>query len=430
MRYDFDFAVAGGGPAGTSAAISLAQRGRSVVLFERETFPRFHIGESLLSTANDAFAALGIAERMEAARFPVKWGARLITHDGAAGRGVNFASVTEVRKPQTIHVPRAEFDRILMDRAREAGVDVREAHRVTSCDFTADGAMVGFANDADANDAEKGRVQVRAIVDATGRQGLIARKYDLRTDEPRLANIAIYAHYSGVPLLEGDRPNDIRIVARSDSGWFWLIPISAELMSVGVVLPKALFQQMPPLSNEERLDSAIADTPAVAELMHNARREWPVRVEKDFSYRASKYAGDRWLLAGDAGSFLDPVFSTGVSIAMESGIEAAVALDRALARNDFSARQFARFSRRQRRRYETFRRFVVGFYTPQFRDLFFDPEPPRAIFRAVVTVLAGKWDAGLRTRILNRLFFALVAVQKRVALARARFRRDAEAGYP
>src|SRR5437016_13728151 len=115
-RYDFDFAVVGGGPAGSSASISLAQRGHSVVLFERETFPRFHIGESLLSTANDAFAALGIAERMDAARFPAKWGARLITHDGAAGRGVNFASVTEVRKPQTIQVPRGEFDRILMDR--------------------------------------------------------------------------------------------------------------------------------------------------------------------------------------------------------------------------------------------------------------------------------------------------------------------------
>jgi flavin-dependent dehydrogenase len=330
-----------------------------------------------------------------------------------------------VQRPQTIHVPRAEFDRILMDRAREVGVDVREAHRVTACDFAADGVSVGFAGDAG-----EGRVQVRAMVDATGRQGLLARKFDLRADEPRLANIAIYAHYSGVPLLDDDRPNDIRIVARSDSGWFWLIPISAELMSVGVVLPTALFQQMPPTSNEERLDAAIADTPAVAELMSRARREWPVRVEKDFSYRASAYAGHRWLLAGDAGSFLDPVFSTGVSIAMESGIEAAAALDRAMALGDFSARQFARFSRRQRRRYETFRRFVVGFYTPQFRDLFFDPEPPRAIFRAVVTVLAGRWDAGLRTRILNRAFFALVAIQKRIALARKRFRRDAEAGYP
>src|SRR5437762_2131262 len=123
--------------------------------------------------------------------------------------------------------------------------------------------------------------------------------------------------------------------------------------------------------------------------MRNARREWPVRVEKDFSYSSSTYAGNRWVLAGDAGSFLDPVFSTGVSIAMESGIEAAAELDRALARNDFSARRFAAFSRRQRKRFRTFRRFVIGFYTPQFRDLFFDPEPPRTMFKPVMTVLSG-----------------------------------------
>lgn len=426
MAYDFDFAVAGGGPAGTSAAIALAQRGRSVVLFERETFPRFHIGESLLSTANDSFAILGVADRMAGAGFPQKWGARLFTHDGLSGRGVDFSTVTEVARPQTYQVPRAEFDRILMERTREVGVDVREGHRVGACDFTDDAAAIDYT---DASGAA-GRVRVQALVDATGRQGLIAKKYDLRTDEPRLANIAIFSHYSGVPLLEGDRANDIRIVARADSGWFWLIPISAELMSVGVVLPKKLFLQMPEASNEERLERAIADTPAVAELMRDARREWPIRVEKDFSYSASAYAGDRWMLAGDAGSFLDPVFSTGVSIAMESGIEAAAELDRALTRNRFAAREFAAFSRRQRKRYETFRDFVVGFYTPQFRDLFFDPDPPRHIFRAVVTVLCGRWNASLRTRVLNRLFFALVALQKKTALVRARFRRDATAGYP
>jgi len=421
VTYDFDFAVAGGGPAGTSAAISLKQLGHSVVLFEREKFPRFHIGESLLSTANDHFAALGLAEKMEAANFPVKWGARLFTHDGLSGRGVDFASVTEVKRPQTYQVPRAEFDRMLLERAREAGVDVREQHRVTACEFTSDAAVL---------EVEGSTIRVRALVDATGRQGLLAKKFDLRTDEPRLANIAIFSHYSNVPLLEGDRPNDIRIVARSDSGWFWLIPISAELMSVGVVLPKNLFMQMQEGSNEERLDRAIGDTPVVARLMKNAKREWPVRVEKDFSYSASKYAGDRWILAGDAGSFLDPVFSTGVSIAMESGIEAAGELDRALRRNDFSARSFAAFSKRQKRRYETFRRFVIGFYSPQFRDLFFDPEPPRSIFQAVVTVLSGRWNSRLRTRIMNRLFFILVAMQKRFALARVRFRRDVTAGYP
>lgn len=421
MTYDFDFAVAGGGPAGSSAAIALAQRGHKVVLFERETFPRFHIGESLLATANDAFAALGVAERMAQANFPVKWGARLVTHDGEAGRTVDFSAVTEVTRPQTYQVCREEFDRILLERAREVGVDVREGVRVTNFEFASDAATL---------DTTSGRVRVRAMVDATGREGLIARKQGLRKDEPLLANIAVFSHYANVPRLPDARPNDIRIVARADAGWFWLIPISDELMSVGVVLPKGAFTQHAQRSPEEILDAAIAETPAVAELMRDARRAWPVRVEKDFSYSASAYAGDRWLLAGDAGSFLDPVFSTGVSIAMESGIEAAAELDRAVAQDDFSAHAFAAFSARQRRRFETFRRFVVGFYTPQFRDLFFDPHPPKRIFRAVVTILAGRWDAGLRTRLLNRLFFAAVALQRRLALTKRRFRRDGAAGYP
>lgn len=424
--YDFDFAVAGGGPAGSSAAIALAQKGHSVVLFERDVFPRFHIGESLLSTANEAFAALGVTERMAAAGFPQKWGARLFTYDGQSGRGVDFSTVTEVMRPQTYQVPRAEFDRILLERARELGVDVREGHRVTGCDFTTDAVTVHFTGP----DEAPARARVKALVDASGRHGLIARKFDLRRNEPRLDNIAIFAHYSGVPPLPGDRPWDIRIVACAHSGWFWLIPISSELMSVGVVLPKTLFLQMPEETNEERLERAIAGTPVVAELMKNARREWPIRVEKDFSYSASKYAGDRWILAGDAGSFLDPVFSTGVSIAMESGIEAAEELHRAAIANRFAASGFTAFSKRQRRRYEAFRRFVTGFYSPEFRDLFFDPDPPKQMFQAVVTVLSGRWDARLKTRLMNRLFFVVVELQKRFRIARVRFRRDAAAGYP
>ncbi len=425
--YDFDFAVAGGGPAGSSAAISLGQRGHSVVLFERDTFPRFHIGESLLSTANDAFAALGVTERIDAACFPEKWGARLYTYDGRGGRYVDFTDVREVTRPQTYQVCRQEFDRILLERAREVGVEVREGCRVTGCEFEPDAAILDVASRAD---TENKRVKVRAVVDATGRHGLIARKFNLRTEEPRLANIAIFSHYTNVPRLEGSRPNDIRLVARSDAGWFWLIPISKDLMSVGVVLPKMLYRRLANGSPEETLNLAISDTPAVAELMREARREWPVRVEKDFSYSASAYAGHRWILAGDAGSFLDPVFSTGVSIAMESGIEAAAELDRALTRNDFSAPSFAAFSRRQRKRFQTFRRFVVGFYTPQFRDVFFNPEPSTLIFRSVVTMLAGKWNASLWTRFLNHLFFGVVSIQKRFNISPSAFRRDRDAGYP
>lgn len=426
-RYDFDFAVAGGGPAGSSAAISLGQHGHSVVLFERDTFPRFHIGESLLSTANDAFATLGVAERIEEACFPEKWGARLFTHDGQSGRYVDFTDVREVNRPQTYQVCRQEFDRILMERAREVGVDVREGCRVTACEFTSDAVILDVASRADVAPV---RLHVRAIVDATGRRGLIAQKFNLRTEEPLLANIAIFSHYTNVPRLEGPRPDDIRLIARSDAGWFWLIPISKELISVGVVLPKGLYRRLAKGSPEETLSSAISDTPIVAALMREARREWPVRVEKDFSYSASAYAGHRWMLAGDAGSFLDPVFSTGVSIAMESGIEAAAELHRALARNDFSDASFAAFSRRQRKRFQTFRRFVVGFYTPQFRDVFFSPRPPRLIFRSVVTMLAGKWNASLWTRFLNQVFFGMVSVQKHFQITRAAFRRDRDAGYP
>lgn len=423
--FDFDFAVAGAGPAGCATSISLAQRGHSVVVFERDTFPRFHIGESLLATVNDAFAELGVAERMASASFIEKWGARLITHDGQAGRSVEFANAAGIKRPQTYQVCREKFDQILMDRTREVGVDVREAHRVTACEFAKDGVTVDFTN----ADGVAQKVRVRAMVDATGRNGILARKFDLRKDEPLLANIAIFSHYSGVPLLPDDRPGDIRIISRDDAGWWWLIPIEPNLMSVGVVIPRAMYATYGQESPEATLDRAIRDTPVIAQLMQDAKREWPVRVEKDFSYSATAYAGDRWILAGDAGSFLDPVFSTGVSIAMESGIEAAAELDRAKKANDFSARRFAAFSKRQRRRFTIFRKFVIGFYSPEFRDLFFDPDPPRQMFKAINTVLAGRWDAGLRTRLLNRLFFMLVAVQRRFSLTPKRFRRGVEAGY-
>jgi 2-polyprenyl-6-methoxyphenol hydroxylase-like FAD-dependent oxidoreductase len=142
-----------------------------------------------------------------------------------------------------------------------------------------------------------------------------------------------------------------------------------------------------------------------------------VRVEKDFSFGSRAYAGDRWVLAGDAGSFLDPVFSTGVAIALESGLEAAQAVAEGLKTGDLSVRRFRPFARRQRRRYLSFRRFVLGFYTPEFRDLFFNEEPPQRMFRSLVTVFAGYWRPSLATRTWVRLFFLLVRLQRWVPLA-------------
>ena len=254
-------------------------------------------------------------------------------------------------------------------------------------------------------------------MDASGRAGLLSRKFNLRVDEPRLANVAVFSHYSGVPRQAGRRSGDIRIVSRGDLGWFWLIPISDELMSVGVVLPRAAFHAQATPNHEALLERTIAETPAVAALLAGARREWPVRVEKEFSFSSRTYAGDRWLLVGDAGSFLDPVFSTGVAIALESGVEGAQAVSAGLAAGDLSARHFRRFSRRQRQRYLSFRRFVLGFYTPEFRDLFFSEDPPRRIFRSLVSVFAGYWQPALTTRAWVAVFFFLVRLQRWVNFA-------------
>ena len=188
-------------------------------------------------------------------------------------------------------------------------------------------------------------------------------------------------------------------------------------MSVGVVLPQDAFKAVSQIEPDKLLAQLIAETPAVADLMVDAERRWPVRVERDFSSGAKRYAGDRWILVGDAGSFLDPVFSSGVAIAMESALEGAQAIDAALRSGDVSVQAFRIFDARQRARYRAFRRFVLGFYTTAFRDLFFGPDPPRRMFQAVITVLAGCWRPGWTTRLWLGLFFLSVRLQARLKFA-------------
>jgi flavin-dependent dehydrogenase len=406
--FDCDVIVVGGGPAGSAAAAWLVRAGHRVILFERDQFPRFHIGESLLASVNDVIGAIGAQDLVRQAGFPQKWGATFMTADGCIERYADFGVAPGVRAPQTWQVPRERFDELLLRHAASSGADVRERHRVLDVSFDDDGVT------ASVQGAEGGACAVRAkaIIDASGRGSLLSRKFGLRVDEPRLANIAVFSHYSGVPRQPGRRAGDIRIVARADLGWFWLIPISDELVSVGVVLPRAVFQTLPALDHGALLERAIAETPAVARLLDGARREWPVRVEKDFSFGSRAYAGDRWVLVGDAGSFLDPVFSTGVAIALESGLEAAQTMAEGLAAGDLSVRRFARFARRQRQRYRSFRRFVLAFYTPEFRVLFFAEDPPQRMFRALVTVFAGYWRPSLATRMWVGIFFLLVRVQR------------------
>ena len=412
-RWDFDVAVVGGGPGGSAAAAALARRGHAVVQIEKTTFPRFHIGESQLPWLNGVLAEIGATEAIAAAGFVQKWGAAFGAGDADVERYADFARAPEVPEPQTVQVPRERFDQVLLDHAAACGATVKQHCQARRAKFDPDGVDLTYET------ADGGEVTLRvgAVVDASGRYGFLARTFGQRHSDPELRNIAVHRQYENVPRREGRRAGDIRILTRADGGWFWLIPISDRVTSVGVVLPQTAYHAVAAGRPEDTLDAVTRATPNVAALLANANAVSEARFEADYSYLHSLQAGDRFVLVGDAGAFLDPIFSTGVLLAMQSGVEAAAAISAGLRDGDLSARRFRAFERQVVRRYRHFRRLVVGFYDPAFRDLFLSPSSRLGLFEAVLSTLAGNWRPSWSIRWRLWLFFALVRIQRHVALA-------------
>lgn len=406
--WDYDVAVIGGGPGGSSAGTALARRGRRVLLLERERFPRFHIGESQLPWSNEVFRELGVEQAIAEAGFVRKWGASFRRPDGRTEQYADFAHAVETPTPQTWQVLRERFDDVLLKHSARCGVDVRERHRFFDAEFDAGGVTVRYT---DADGAEH-RVRVAAVVDASGRTGVLAKRFGEHVYDDILRNIAVHAQYENVPRLEGRRAGDIRMFTRADMGWLWMIPLSETVMSVGAVIPKSVHQREAKATHEESLEHYVAQSPAAAALMRDARRVTPARVDVDYSYLATRMAGDRWVAVGDAAAFLDPIFSTGVLLSMQGGIDAAAAIDAGLRKGDLSARAFVRYERLVRKRYHHFRRFAIGFYDPAFREIWFTPDKRFGLYEAIVSVLAGNWKPSLATRARIRLFFALVALKR------------------
>lgn len=410
--WDFDVAVIGAGPGGTSAATTLARCGHRVLVLDRDRFPRFHIGESQLPCLNDVLDELGVREKVAAAGFVVKWGANFATADGGVERYADFSRAAEVNQPQTWQVDRERFDQLLLEHAIASGATIRQGCRADDVAFDADGVSVTYTDEGGVTTV----VRVAAVIDASGRYGFLSRRFGTRVHDPLLQNIAVHRQFTGVPRVPGRRAGDIRMVTRPDRGWFWFIPISDTVMSVGAVIPKSVYNSQPRGNAEATLAAFVAETAAASALLADAAPVSAARFDADYSYLHSQHAGDRFLIVGDAGAFLDPIFSTGVLLAMQGGIEAATAIRDGLRAGDLRRSRFAGYEQRLVARYHHFRRFAAGFYDPAFRDLFFSPNARFGMYEAVMSVIAGNWRPSLALRVRLACFFLLVRLQRFVPI--------------
>jgi FADH2-dependent halogenase len=411
--WDFDVAVIGGGPGGSSAATALARHGRRVLVLERERFPRFHIGESQLPWTNEVMRTLGVYDAVVAAGFVEKWGASFWAPDGSVEQYADFSVAAATPTPRAFQVPRAKFDELLLSHAERSGADIRQEHRALDAAVEPGGVRLRYAGP----DGVEATAWVGAVVDASGRSGFLAKSRGRHVVDPLLRNIAVHAQYENIPRTSGRRAGDIRMLIRQDLGWLWLIPLSETVTSVGAVIPQVVHRKESRGTPEACLDHYLSNTPGADALMKDAQRVSPARFDADYSYLGSQLAGDRWVAVGDAAAFLDPIFSTGVLLAMQSGVDAAEVIHRGLADGDLSAPRFARYERLVQQRYHHFRRFAVGFYTPAFRDLWFRRSNRLGVYAAVLSVLAGNWRPSPLLRFRLGLFFILVKLQRLIPLA-------------
>lgn len=354
-----DVVVIGGGPAGSTCATLMAQKGVRVTLFEREHFPRFHIGESLIPETYWVLERLGMLPKMKASRFVHKHSVQFVNASGKQSAPFYFWDNKPHECSQTWQVVRSEFDQMMLENAREHGVEAHEGVRVREVLFEGERAVGVKIQREDGSLAE---VRAKVVVDASGQTGLLMNKLGLRLWDPLLDKGAIWTYWQGAYRDTGRNEGATMVLQTTDKkGWFWYIPLHDDRVSVGIVRPFGdLFDGRG--THEERYQAEVAACTAVQQRVANAQRITGYFATKDYSYRCTQAAGDGWVLVGDAFGFLDPLYSSGVLLALRSGEFAADAIVAGLAKNDTSGAQLGHWAPDFQRGIDRMRRLVCEYY--------------------------------------------------------------------
>ncbi len=397
-----DVLVIGGGPAGSAAAALLAGRGYRVALLEKSRHPRFHIGESLLPANLPLLEKLGVAEEVRAIGM-VKWGAEFVSPVHERSSTIQFCDAWDKSMPYAYQVRRSAFDEILIRNAARKGAEVIEGCRVREVDFDADGR--GAAIRAEHDDGRVAHWRARFVIDASGRDTFLGNTFKAKHRHPKHNSAAIYAHFEGAKRHCGKDEGNISIFW-FEHGWFWFIPLADGITSVGAVAWPYYMKRRDKPVREFFLDT-IAMCPKLTERLAGAQIVSEVEATGNYSYVCDRSHGPNYLLLGDAYAFVDPVFSSGVMLAMQSAFSGTDAVDQCLREPARAAQALAQFDRVMRHGPREFSWFIFRVTNPTMRGLMMAPRNILRMKEAVLSVLAGDIYGRMPFRLPLYLFRAL-----------------------